>query len=186
MKYFKPELLARCRSRDDGVADEAAKEWEEALAAYQARFASIRGQLPGGVRRLCSRFSLHDAKVLGVASSSKRKALFGMLLRLEGSPGQPGDILELNYHPVAGPNGGVEVKMHRPSEQLSRRDVWILYDEFDLDEEHAFFIHSLLLTDGREVEIRFHNLTVRQLDEVATPVELTAGEKKWPLAEVGS
>jgi hypothetical protein len=186
MKYFKPELLARCRSRDDNVADAAAREWEEALAAYQARFTSIRSQFPGGVRRLCSRFTLHDARVLGVASSSKRKALFGMLLRLEGAPGRPGEILELNYHPVAGPNGGVKIKPPESSQQVARKDVWILYDEFDLDEEHAFFTHSLLLTDGREIEIRFHNLTVRQLDEVATPFELTPGEKKWPLAEVVS
>jgi hypothetical protein len=185
MKYFTPDLLDRSRSRDDDVAEAAASEWEQAGTAYLARFTSIRAQLPGGARRL-SRASLHDAKLLSVFSSSKRMALFGMVLQLDGSPKRPGEFLELEYHPVAGANGGVKVTAHQQAswEKNSRGKPWILYDEFDLDAEHAFFVHSLLLTDGREIEIRFHNLTVRQLDEVLTPTELPEGEKKWPLAEV--
>ena len=183
MKYFHAELLARCRSHDDDVAEVAAKEWDEALAAYQARFKAVRSQMPAGVRRLYSQFSLHDARMLGAAYWT-RKALFGVLLRLEGVPGCPGEILELNYHPVAGPNGGVNVKTHNSLEGGSRRDVWVLYDEFDLDEEHGFFTHSLLLTDGREIEVRFNGLMVRLLDEVVTPVQLIEGERKWLPAEV--
>jgi len=182
MKYFKPELLARYRSSDDGVADAAAKEWEEATAAYQARFKSVRGKLPASVRRLCSKSSLHDAGVLGVARND-RKPLFGILLRLEGSHGQSGEVLELSYHPVVGPKGGIEITTHASSQSKVRRGVWVLYDEFDINEEHAFFTHSLLLCDGREIEIRFHNLTVRRLDQVFTPAELTQREVKWPLAE---
>ena len=55
----------------------------------------------------------------------------------------------------------------------------MLYDEFDLDEQHGFFTHSLLLTDGHEIQVRFTRLTVRLLDEVVTPVQLTDREKKW-------
>ena len=182
MKYFKPELLARYRSSDDRVADAAATEWEEAVAAYQARFKSVRGQFPVGVRRLCSKVSLHDAKMLG-AARSERKPLFGILLQLPGSPGQSGEVLELNYHPVVGPNGGIHIRRHASSERNVRRDVRILYDEFDLDEEFSFFTHSLLLTDGREIEIRFHSLTVRWLGYGFAPTELTEGEVKWPFAE---
>jgi hypothetical protein len=182
MKYFKPELLARYRSSDDGVAEAAAKEWEEALAAYQARFKSISGKLPAGVRSLCSKMSLHDARFLG-AAWNEQKPLFGIMLRLEGSRGQSGEVLELHYHPVVGPKGGVGIRMHASSEKTVHKEVWILYDEFNLDEEHAFFTHSLLLTDGREIEIRFHNLTVRRLGRVFTPTELTEGEVKWPLAD---
>lgn len=182
MKYFKPELLTRLRSRDDNVADAAAMEWEEATAAYQARFKKVRDKLPVGVRRLCSKVSLHDARVLGAACST-RNPLFGILLRLEGSAGESGEVLELTYHPVAGPNGGVHIGTHAPSETTARNGVWVLYDEFDIDEEHAFFTHSLLLSDGREIDIRFHSLAVRRLGQVFTPTELTEGEVKWPLAE---
>ena len=104
MKYFKPELLARCRSRDDDVAEAAAKEWEEAVVAYRARLEAVRPNLPGKVERLRSRFSLHDAQVLGFAFGSE-KARFGILVRPEGSSGQPGKILDITYHPVAGANG---------------------------------------------------------------------------------
>jgi hypothetical protein len=178
MKYFKPELLARCRSRDDSVAETVANEWEEAVAAYPARFKAIRPQLPRAVRQLCSRFSLHDAKMLGAAFGT-RKALFGILIKMEGPAGAASDILELNYLPVEGPNGGVNVKA--PTQVGSPKDVWVLYDEFDLDEEHGFFTHSLLLTDGREIEVHFKNLTVKYLDEVLTPEQLT--ERQWRTAE---
>ncbi len=183
MKYFKPELLARCRSRDDDLAESAAKEWEEAVAAYQARFNAVFPRLPSEVGGLCSRFSLHDAKMLGAAFGTE-KALFGILLQLERSSGHTGKVLELNYQPVAGPNSGVVVKTNASRQGGSRQEVWVLYDEFDFDEEHGFFTHSLLLTDGREIEVRFTNLTVRLLDEVVTPVHLPEGERKWPAAEI--
>jgi hypothetical protein len=185
MNYFKPELLARCRSQDDDVAEEAAREWEGAIAAYEARLQSIRPRLAPSVRRLCSRYSLHDAKVLG-ATSKSRKPLFGILLQLEGVSGHSGEVLELNYQPVAGPIGGVHITTHPSLDSGSRREAWVLYDEVDFDEEHSFFTHSLLLTDGREIEVCFNKLMVRTLDEVLTPLQITEGERTWPPAEVDS
>jgi hypothetical protein len=182
MKYFKPELLARYRSSDDSVAETAAQQWDEATTAYRARFKSIRAKFPVGVRRFCAKVSLHDARVLG-AAYNPRQPLFGILLQMEGSAGESGEVLELNYHPVAGPHGGVQIKRHTSCQGKGHKDVRVLYDEFDLDEEHAFFTHALLLTDGREIEIRFHNLTIRRLGRVFTPNELPEGELKWPLAE---
>ena len=52
MKYFKPDLLARCRSLDDQVAEAAAQEWEQAITDYRARIKAIRLRLPTGARRL--------------------------------------------------------------------------------------------------------------------------------------
>src|SRR5438552_5952067 len=52
MKYFKPDLLARCRSLDDEVAEAAAQEWEQAITDYRARIKAIRLRLPTGARRL--------------------------------------------------------------------------------------------------------------------------------------
>ncbi len=48
---------------------------------------------------------------------------------------------------------------------------------------HSFFTHALLLSDGREIDIRFHHLTVRRLGQVYTPTELTERDVIWPLAE---
>lgn len=182
MRYFKPELLARYRSSDNAVADAAATEWEEALAAYQARFKSIRDKLPLGVRRLCAKTSLHDAKVLGAAWND-REPLFGIMIQLEGARGKTGEVLELNYSPVVGPKGGVDIRKPVSAEASARKDIHVLYDEFDFDEEHAFCIHTLLLTDGREIAIRFHKLTVRWIGQVFTPMQLTEQEVKWPSAE---
>src|SRR5690242_2811543 len=111
MKYFKPELLARCRALDDEVAEAAAQEWEDAIAAYQTRFNAISHKLPEEARSLCSRFTLHDARMLGAAFGTEQ-ALFVILLQLESAGGNRGKALELSYIPVAGPNSGVIVKTH--------------------------------------------------------------------------
>ncbi len=183
MKYFTPELLARCRSLDDDVADAAAEEWEQAVAAYRLHLRAIRLRFPQGVRRLLSSVSLHDAKMLTIARG-KRQPWFGMWLQPEGTAAQPGEVLELRYLVVAGPHGGLDVKKHPQLKKANPGPDWVLYDEFNLDEERAFFTHSLLLTDGHEVEVRFHNLRVRRLNEVRlSPLDLPEGERTWPLVE---
>jgi hypothetical protein len=182
MKYFRPELLARFRSRDDEVAEAAADEWEVASAAYHARLAAVGGQMPPAVAQIRSQHSLHDARLLGTAFGTQEGPLFGLLLRVDGA----GEVLELNYSPVPGPEGGVSIKPRPDGEGAPSRDVWVLYDEFDFDEGHDFFTHSLLLSDGREIEVRFENLIVRVLDEVHTPGHLPEGERKWaPTEAVG-
>jgi len=185
MKYFKLDLLTRCRSLDDDVAEAAAEEWEQAITDYRARIKAIRLRLPTGARRLFANFSLHDAKLLAILSG-KRSPRFTLLVRLEGTPSQPGDVLELDYLIVAGKHGGIAFRKHHP---LPKKDgpgaAWILYDEFDINEERAFFTHSLLLTDGREMEIRFHHLQIRRLKKevILSPIEITEEEKTWPLIE---
>src|SRR4051794_36944181 len=69
MKYFKPELLARCRSLDDDEAEAAADGWERAVTAYNAKLATIRRELPPGVRFILDHFSLHDARLFGITVS---------------------------------------------------------------------------------------------------------------------
>lgn len=180
MNYFQPDVLVRCRSRDDDVAEAAAREWEKGITAYQARLRAIRNLLPAGARKFNANVALHDAELLGVAFG-KRRPRVRLLLRLAGAGGQPGEMLELTYGPVRGPNGGVAFQTHPQLGSSSPQAVWVLYDELDLDEERAFFTHRLLLSDGREVEIRFHTLQVRYLEEVVSPLQLTAIEKKWQL-----
>jgi hypothetical protein len=181
MKYFKPELLARCRSPVDDTADAAAKEWERAILAYRKRLQAIRPALPGSVRRLLSRVTLHDAKVLAITAGPERQPWFTLLVRLEGTASSPGELLELTYLCVTGPHGGVAFKKQAPFKKNSPGLGWVLYDEFDFHKKRNFFTHSLLLTGGHEVEIRFRNLRVRCLDEVLLPPhELPEGERTWP------
>lgn len=179
MKYFTPKLLARFRSSEDDMADAAATEWDQASAAYRARFRSVRDRLPVGVRRL-AKVSLHDARLIGVAIS-ERRPLFSMIVQPESSSDRTHEALELSYHTIAGTTPGLLITAHDPSAG-ERRDVCILYDEFDVDEEHSFFTHALLLSDGREIQVRFHCLSVRPVGRVSAPPELTSGETTWPIA----
>jgi hypothetical protein len=181
MKYFTPELLARCRSLED-VAEAAAEELEQASDAYRTRLKALRPSLPPGVRRLVSTVSLHDAKVLNV-SFGKRKPRFALRLRLEGINNQPGEVLELSYRVVAGPNGGVAVRRHPQGSEGPKGVHWVLNNEFDVDEERGFFTHCILLTSGVEIEIRFHALSVQYLEEVVAPLQLDEEARTWPLVE---
>jgi hypothetical protein len=178
MRYFTPELLARCRSLDEDVAEAAAAEWEKAIAEYRTRLEAIRPHLPRDARRLMARVNLHDAKVIAFEFGHKRPT-FSVLLQLEGSQPRLGKMVQLSYHVVAGEHGGVKTKKHGQPGEATHAKSWVLYDEFNVDEERAFFTHSLLLSDGREIEVRFHNLRVRSLEEVVTPPELAEEERHW-------
>ncbi len=182
MKYFTPDLLARCRSLDDDVAEAAAEELEQASVAYRARLKALRPSFPAGVRGLMATVSLHDAKVLDV-SFGKRKPRFALRVRLEGTKNHPGEVLELSYQPVVGPNGGVAFRRHPQLSEGPERSHWVLNNEFDVDEDRGFFTHSILLTSGLEFEVRFHSLSVQYLEEVVSPLQLDEEQRTWPLVE---
>ncbi len=180
MKYLTPELLVRCRSLDADVSDAAAEEWEQAIDAYRERLRVIRKGLPRGARGLLSQVTLHDAKILALVYA-KEDPWLTLLIHLEGTPSQPGEKLQLAYHLVVGEQGGVRVANHPGLHNGNSNLRWILYDEFDFDEQRSFFTHSLLLADGKEFEIRFHDLRVRRLGDVLLPpLELMEGKKTWP------
>jgi hypothetical protein len=181
MKYFKPELLARCRSRDDDDSDQATTEWQKARTAYRTRLKRILAELPSAVAELCSSYSLHDARVVG-GGYAEDPPRYSILLRLEGSRVGTGAVLQLNYVPAKGPTNGVNVLSHGLAEKNLRGNVFVLYDEFDIDRGHDCFVHSLLLTDGRELEIRFNELTIGRFDQVVTPDHLE--ERRWPASGV--
>jgi hypothetical protein len=154
MKYFTRKLLAKCASRDEEIADAAAARWENATATYRARLKAIRRQLPIEVRSFCDRFTLHDAKII-LTGSHKNIPLFTILLQLEGVPSQPGDAIQLVYSTVAKPRVG--------KAPASGRE-WILYDEFDLAAKGKGFTHSLLLSDGSEMQIPFQRFGFQKID----------------------
>lgn len=171
MKHFTPELLARCRTGDDA----AAEEWDRAIDAYNQRLEAISSRLPDGARRLLDTHTLHDAQLLGV-TDNPTKPRANLLVRLES-----GETLELRYHLVAGPRGGWAVK-GEPSAQAKGPRSFVLYDEFDIEDDGTFFTHSLLLSDGKELVFRFHNLRVRLLSPGLGKDDLIPSERTWPVA----
>ena len=162
MKYFTPELLARCRAADDDVAETAAARGRRQLAAYNARLQKIRPLLPAGTRRLLRRVSLHDAQYLleGGAGSE----LF-LTFRLAKRASESAAGVELRYT-LDGPDTALG-RQGRGS-QDGRVAPHVLYDEFDLERTRAatVFIHRLLLSDGTELRIRFSNLRLRWFGRV--------------------
>jgi len=178
MKYFKPELLTRYRSCNDDEAASAAKEWDEAIAAYESRLQTIFPRLPREVQRLCSEFSLHDAQLFGVARKNTPPTICTWL-RLDESSAEQARILELNYTPVTGLAGGIEIDPRDIATASPENQVFVLYDEVDRDETQGFLTHSLLLSNGRELDIRFTDLAIEIFDDGMTPSALFAEKKKW-------
>jgi hypothetical protein len=176
MKYFKPALLVRCRSLDDDVAEAAAAEWGMNIASYRERLQAIRHLLPRSVRGLLSRYSLHDARLLTVGFG-KKQPIVTLQVRLEGSTAEPGPVLEMKYR--VGP-GGLSITRHEPFSSGPGLG-WILYSEFDVAEGGSF-VHSLLLSNGVELTIRFQSLRIQALEEVLVEtLELPAEKMPWPL-----
>ena len=168
MRYFTPELLARYRSPADAVADAAAAEWEQAVAKYNAELDAIRSDLPGGVIALLDRYSLHDAKLLGVLVAAKRPRV-SLLIQLEGRPNRPGKVLELRYLVARRPS--LSVTTHGNARKALADGNRIQYDEFGKvsDDPAEVFSHSLLLKDGSELRITFVEMQVRRLQRLILP-----------------
>ena len=178
MKYFKPDLLARCRSLDNDMAETAADAWERAITAYNANLATIRGELPAGARFILGHFSLHDARVFGI-TLSRAKPRVSLFVRLEGTPARPGQDWELQYTLATGPkNRQFSMgRLRKDTEVLAR----IQYDEFakvSVSPEKVFS-HALLLSGGSELRIRFTGLSVQPLQRAfflsTEPAGLEAG-----------
>jgi hypothetical protein len=176
VRYFTPELLARCRSAADDEAQAAADGWEQALAAYSARLQKLRPLLPLGARQLLRRTSLHDARCLLVSTSGSgpRKDL-SLTLRLAGSPPQSARGVEVRYR-LCGRS-----TLRCGTDPLSAGSFTrrVLYDEFDLHQRRGAktFTHSLLLTGGLELRVRFSNLQLHWLSSVQLASRPTDIEK---------
>jgi hypothetical protein len=173
MRYFTADLYVRFNSSDDDVADVADEAWEAAVVGYREHLDAIRDRMPSQVRKL-SAFDLHDAELLAfdqVAASAEN------LLPAEPATAilslkQDGTIISLVYHL----SGRVE-EQSPPSDEwpFSKQRVHWLYDEIDLDASHgAGFLHRILLSDGRTLEIPFnsvvsHRVALPQVCESDTP-----------------
>src|SRR5262245_53416033 len=71
MKYFTPELVALGRTGDPALLDEQEARWEEAGERYSQYLDQVRARFPKGIRRLFSRYYLHDAAIHRIGQKDK-------------------------------------------------------------------------------------------------------------------
>jgi hypothetical protein len=162
VKYFTPDLLAECRSSDPEVAETAAAKWQQRAEAYRRRLQAIQRRLPFGVRRLMRSVTLHDAGLMttNVADIRGRKQFF-LSFRLPSRGGTAG--VQLRYDGVK----RVAVVLHAPHAS-GDAELFALYDEFDVL-AHGTLTHSLLMTGGVEIRVRFANLAMTPFTRVVAP-----------------
>jgi hypothetical protein len=165
MKYFTPQLLDKFRSKDDKVADQASERWEKEAQAYTEYLQGVHSQLPAPLLQLFGNYYLHDAEV--VFAGRKERDYF-VTVKLDAPPG---DFLWLQYELVAEP-----IILQHHAGPVTHVPVQWLYDEIEiLHDGTRFFIfpqthfrHSILLTNGSELQIsfrdfRFFHLPTRQV-----------------------
>jgi hypothetical protein len=163
MKYFTRERLRDFGNTDDEAAFlTGLQEWEEAGAAYRTHLEAIRGQLPRDLKqRLVNKVSLHDARVLSMYHDKDR---FGIVLQPESDPQR---LVILSYATIGEP----EIKPDGLFEEQRSEPLAWLYDELDLNgaegprglhppRSKPTFRHSILLSNGWEIELRFRTVSV--------------------------
>jgi len=179
VKYFTPDLLLRFGSPDPKIADDAHAEWEKKHAAYGAHLKAIRDRLPKAVRSLL-RLCLHDARMVLEGGASDHRS-FLITLQLAGSRDK---FVQVNYKLAAEP----KINFHRELVEGPTPLEW-LYDELDLLSQQGqfpVFRHSILLTNGIELELVFHELGVKTYEKVLSTVDSSSQDGAGRLQEIVS
>lgn len=161
MKYFTSDLHVRLQDASPGRMDAADEEWERTLAKYQRHLASIRAKLPASATEFLDQTRLHDAEVLWMGQALP---FFGILLRLDPPSLATVGLSYFVVRDVSFEKGVI------PSEFCSSRMQW-MYDEIDLGEQDRCFRHSVLFSNGSQLELEARELHVVTLDTVYAPLE---------------
>lgn len=160
MQYFTPELFVRFNSTDEDVANEADEAWETAVLEYRKHLDSIRDGMTSQVRKLTD-LCLHDAELL--AFDQNVEPTFSAPFEPLGSfplwsamailsVKQDSKIVTLMYLLW----DRVRERSSQPDWPFSKRRTHWLYDEIDTVDNHpGAFVHRILLSDGRVLEIPF-------------------------------
>lgn len=166
MRFFTPELFRRVNSPDDREADLADEAWESAIVDYQRHLDSLRGRMPSyasGVVDLC----LHDAAT--VAYQEIPLLLPGdPLLEDLALPSPAVALVVLQRHDKV---WTLAYRLSGSVRQASQPEGWVsssqhqwLYDEVDEDPNSASgaFVHRILFSDGRVLEIPYRSVKVSE------------------------
>jgi hypothetical protein len=191
VKYFTPERFLRLQNLDNEQAFQAAtREWESAVEEYGAQLKALTPELPVGVRRLVELGSLHDARVLGIWQAKTRLTL---VLQLESDLSR---LCVITYWLVGSPYVDPSAL---PESHRSGHTSW-LYDEIGIDgnttfdtathiqlksgpqvtanggqRRRAVFTQDILLSNGWELRLRFHQVNVARPTALTPAAELVRG-----------
>ena len=157
MRYFTPDLYLSFNSADEEEADQASEAWEAALASYRKHLDGIRDHMPSQVRKL-SEVNLHDAKLLACDQPLGPHPFWSAMA-----------IVSIKYDEQLASLIYVlweEIREYPSPEKwpFSKSNTHWLYDEVDVASErpHAF-LHRVLLSDGRVLEIPFLSVVIHRL-----------------------
>ena len=158
MRYLTPERLAALQDHSDKQRFLAAlDDWEDAVSAYQEQLRRIHESLPAGLRQLVDTVALHDAKVIDISQGQRSR--FTIILEPESDPARQ---VVLAYS-LSAP---VEIKEDALPEAVRSRPLQWLYDELQIvqpgenGKQPQAFAHSILLSNGWEMTVRFRSVTV--------------------------
>jgi hypothetical protein len=174
MRYFtRDRYLAMQKPQDDSM-DAADADWDVAVDAYETQLQAIRPEMPDSVRQLLDGFYLHDARVL---SMGQRGDSFVISVQLDVPPN---DLLTIAYKLV----GQAAVKKEGfPWVKDAYAANW-LYDEVELihDGQGKHFVHSILLSNGWEIELPFGEVqTTTAFPLLPHPPSLTPVQPSMPV-----
>jgi hypothetical protein len=154
MKYFTPERYIRLQDVSDERSTRAAiDDWEIATLQYSLHLQTILGDLPKTIRSFAQSGSLHDAEVL--AMWQKQPTRLKIVVQPEIDPAH---VLVLGYALAEAPRVNPAAL---PEPFRTAPPTW-LYDEIGIAKQgkKPIFTHNILLSNGWEMELRFHRMTV--------------------------
>lgn len=167
MRFFTPELYRRFNSSDEAVADEASEAWETALAEYRRHLADVRDRMPSSMRKLTD-VCLHDAELL--SCEQVVEPFFPFPLEFFGPPPfwsalaivslRQGETIVSLFYLLWD-----RVRDHAPGADwpFSKERIHWLYDEVDVaPNAHGRFLHRVLWSDGRVLEIPFLSVVIHR------------------------
>lgn len=158
MKYFLPELYVQLNSADEVLADAAEEALDRASEQYNQRWAEIGPLLPPSVVRFYEEQNLHDADVFAPARFAGPSFPLGgdVVIVAQQINTLYADFINtlafLSYTAPEEPR--VELPVRSPVFKVVQ-PIW-LYDEFDAIAP-GLFTHSIFISDGRIVTIRFRD-----------------------------
>ncbi len=160
MRFFSPELYLRFNAADEVEADAADAAWESAISDYRSHLEGIRSRMSSQVWKLAN-LCMHDAELLGFEevvepANSLPVEVFGTFPFWSAmgvvSVRREDEILSIIY--VL--SDRVREQSPAPDWPFSKQRVHWLYDEVDmLTGDRGIFVHRVLLSDGRVLEIPF-------------------------------
>jgi hypothetical protein len=192
MKYFTPKLIVMGRSEDEDVLDQQDRLWRAAGERYAEHLAQVKESFPDGLRKLFHRYYLHDALIHRIG---RKDRFFLIELQLDTPPRsfltlryrllQPVEIHRESLPPSSRSQGAAVQWLYAEVERLSREEVlrspssstWInnkwltqaaTFDE-EVDRDWPFWAHRILLSNGWELPVFFHDVEVEEYESLLVP-----------------